>query len=158
MKNTGNFMKKMFLIFPFLIFSFTLSAQDTDSYENTKKEIETEFGIFPTLFAVYPKEALTGAWENWKQLNGPNSTIPPKYKELLQLAVAAQIPCDYCVYFHTASAKAYGATDEEIKEAVAQGAQTRHWSMILQGNGVDLEEFKSEFDAMMKHMADKSKK
>ena len=110
------------------------------------------------MFAVYPREALTGAWENWKQLNGPNSTIPPKYKELLQLAVAAQIPCDYCVYFHTASAKAYGATDEEIKEAVAQGAQTRHWSMILQGNGVDLEEFKSEFDAMMKHMADKSKK
>lgn len=158
MKNTYSLLKKMIFVIPFLFFSFTLCAQDIDSYEETKKEIETEFGVFPTLFAVYPKEALTGAWENWKQLNGPNSTIPPKYKELLQLAVAAQIPCDYCVYFHTASAKAYGATDEEIKEAVAQGAQTRHWSMILQGNGVDLEEFKSEFDAMMKHMADKSKK
>lgn len=158
MKNTYNLLKKMIFVIPFLFFSFTLCAQDTDNYEETKKEIETEFGVFPTLFDVYPREALTGAWENWKQLNGPNSTIPPKYKELLQLAVAAQIPCDYCVYFHTASAKAYGATDEEIKEAIAQGAQTRHWSMILQGNGVDFEEFKSEFDAMMKHMANKSKK
>ncbi len=158
MKKKSDFLKRMNFVIPFLFFSLTLCAQDTDSYEKTRKEIETEFGIFPTMFAVYPKEALTGAWENFKQLNGPNSKIPPKYRELLQLAVAAQIPCNYCVYFHTASAKAYGATDEEIKEAVAQGAQTRHWSMILQGNGIDLEEFKTEFDAMMKHMAGKSKK
>lgn len=157
MKKTSKFMKKIFLIFPFLIFSFTLSAQDTDSYEKTKKEIETEFGIFPTLFAVYPREALTGAWENWKQINGPKSMIPPKYRELLQLAVASQIPCDYCVYFHTESAKAHGATEEEIKEAIAHGAQTRHWSMILQGNQVNFEEFKTEFNDMMKHMSEKSK-
>jgi alkylhydroperoxidase/carboxymuconolactone decarboxylase family protein YurZ len=38
----------------------------------------------------------------------------------------------------------YGATDEEIQEAVAQGAQTRHWSMIVQGNQTDLEAWKSE--------------
>lgn len=157
MKKNGNFTKKMFLVIPFLFFSFILSAQDTDSYEETKKEIETEFGIFPTLFAVYPKEALTGAWENWKQINGPKSMIPPKYRELLQLSVSSQIPCDYCVYFHTESAKAYGATEEEIKEAVAHGAQTRHWSMILQGNQVDFEEFKTELNDMMKHMSEKSK-
>lgn len=156
MKKT-NHLKRMFFIIPFLFFSFTLSAQDTDNYEKAKKEIETEFGIFPTLFAVYPKPALSGAWETWKQLNGPNSTIPPKYRELLQLAVAAQIPCDYCIYFHTASAKAFGASDEEIKESVAQGAQTRQWSMVLQGNQVEFEKFKTEFDGMMKHMANKSK-
>ena len=109
------------------------------------------------MFAVYSKEALTGGWENWKQINGPKSMIPPKYRELLQLAVASQILCDYCVYFHTESAKAHGATEEEIKEAVAHGAQTRHWSMILQGNQVDFEKFKTEFNSMMKHMAEKSK-
>lgn len=156
MKKT-NHLKRFVYVIPFLFFSLTLCAQDTENYENTKKEIETEFGIFPTLFAVYPKAALSGAWENWKQLNGPESTIPPKYRELLQLAVAAQIPCDYCVYYHTASAKANGATEEEIKEAVAQGAQTRQWSMVLQGNQVDFEKFKTEFDGMMTHMANKSK-
>ena len=158
MKKTDNLVKRMILIIPFLFFSITLCAQDTDSFEKTKKEIETQFGMFPTMFAVYPKDALTGAWESWKQLNGPKSLIPPKYRELLQLAVASQIPCDYCIYFHTASAKAFGATDAEIQEAVAQGAQTRHWSMILQGNQVEFEKFNTEFDAMMKHMASKSKK
>lgn len=157
MKTTTNLMKRLLLIIPFILFSFTLSAQDSASFEETKKEIETEFGSFPTMFSVYPKAALKGAWENWKQLNGPDSMIPPKYREMIQLAVASQIPCDYCVYFHTASAKAHGASDEEIQEAVAQGAQTRQWSMILQGNQIDFDEFKTEFDAMMKHMADKSK-
>jgi AhpD family alkylhydroperoxidase len=152
-----NQLKRIIIIIPFLFFSLTLCAQDTNNYENAKKEIETEFGVFPTLFAVYPKPALSGAWETWKQLNGPKSTIPPKYRELLQLAVSAQIPCDYCIYFHTASAKAYGASDDEIKEAVAQGAQTRQWSMILQGNQVDFEKFKTEFDGMMNHMASRAK-
>jgi len=75
---------------------------------------------------------------------------------LLQLAVASQIPCNYCIYFHTASAKANGATDEEVQEAVAHGAATRHWSMILQGNQIDFEAFKTEFDTMMKYMSEKA--
>lgn len=153
----SNQLKRMIFLIPFLIFSVTLCAQDTDNYEKAKKEIVTEFGIFPAMFEAYPQHALAGAWESFKQLNGPNSKIPPKYKELLQLAVASQIPCNYCIYFHIASARAFGATDEEIKEAVAQGAQTRHWSMILQGNQVEYEKFKTEFDGMMVHMANRSK-
>ena len=92
----------------------------------------------------------------FKELKGPKSNIDAKNSELIQLAVAAQIPCDYCIYFHTASAKAYGATDDEIKEAVALGAETRHWSMILQGSQIDLEDFKMEFDQMMKYMAEQA--
>jgi AhpD family alkylhydroperoxidase len=78
------------------------------------------------------------------------------YRELIQLAVAAHITCDYCVYFHTESAKAYGAADEELKEAVAMGAQTRHWSMILQGAQIELEIFKKEFNQMMNYMDDQA--
>jgi AhpD family alkylhydroperoxidase len=76
---------------------------------------------------------------------------------LIGLAVASQIPCSYCVYFHTVSAKATGATDEEIKEAVAQGAMVRHWSMVINGAQIDLEEFKKEFQGMLEYMAEKSK-
>lgn len=136
--------------------SFQLSAQSNDAYQKTIKEIEEQFGIVPMMFKVFPDYALPGAWENFKALSSPESKIPPKYRELLQLAVAAQIPCQYCIYFHTAAAKAFGATEEEIQEAVAQGAQTRHWSMILQGNMIDFEAFKKEFDSMMKTMADKA--
>ncbi|MCM8569320.1 carboxymuconolactone decarboxylase family protein [Gramella jeungdoensis] len=148
---------KLLLIVPLLLISFTINAQDTSSYEKAKAEIEEEFGMFPKMFEIFPDHALAGAWENFKMLNSPESKIPAKYRELLQLAVASQIPCNYCIYYHSAAAKAYGATEEEIQEAVAQGAQTRHWSMILQGNQVDFEEFKAEFNAMMKHMASKSK-
>lgn len=157
MKNFNKWMIRIMFIIPFLFFSLGLSAQDTMSYENAKKEIEQEFGMFPTMFQVYPQHALAGAWENFKQLNSSKSMIPPKYRELIQLAVASQIPCDYCVYFHSASAKAFGASEEEIQEAIADGAQTRQWSMVLQGNQVDLDKFKSEFEAMMKYMSEKPK-
>ncbi|MNR00577.1 Carboxymuconolactone decarboxylase family protein [compost metagenome] len=150
--------KKVCLLITVFLISTTLFAQDNNAYEKAKTEIQEQFGVFPTLFKVYPKHALAGAWENFKQLNSPTSKIPPKYRELLQLAVASQIPCAYCIYFHTASAKSFGATDEEIQEAVAQGAATRQWSTILQGNQTDLAAFKTEFDAMMKYMSAKSKK
>ena len=149
-------MKRWLLLVTITLLSVGLYAQEM-SYENAKKEIEEEFGAFPTMFEVFPDHALAGAWENFKKLNSPESKIPAKYRELLQLAVAAQIPCDYCIYYHTASAKAHGATEEEIQEAIAQGAATRHWSTILQGNQVDFENFKTEFDSMMQHMAAKSK-
>ena len=35
-----------------------------------------------------------------------------------------------------------GFDEEEIKEAVALGAETRQWSMIIQGAQIDFEEFK----------------
>ncbi len=149
--------KGIIFIIPVLLITITLSAQDNSAYENAKNEIQESFGSFPSFFDVFPDHALSGAWETFKQLNGPDSKIPPKYRELLQLAVASQIPCDYCIYFHTASAKANGATDEEVREAVAQGAATRHWSTILQGNQIELEAFKTEFDAMMKYMSEKPK-
>ena len=141
-----------------LSLTVTSSAQEDPAYQKAIKEIEQEFGTVPVMFEVFPKYALAGAWENFKQLSSPESKIPPKYRELLQLAVAAQIPCQYCIYFHTAAAKAFGATEEEIQEAVAQGAQTRHWSMILQGNQINFETFKKEFDTMMKYMAENAAK
>lgn len=76
---------------------------------------------------------------------------------MLGLAVAAQIPCSYCVYFHTAAAKLNGATDEEIREAVAMSAIVRHWSTVLNGMQVDLAGFKRETDTVLRLAADKSK-
>src|SRR5476651_86004 len=91
------------------------------------------------------------------QLN-PKTQLSGKTKELIGLAVAAQIPCTYCIYFHTAAAKANGATDEEIREAVAMAAITRHWSTVLNGMQVDLPTFKRETDAVLKLASEKAKK
>ena len=148
----------MIFVIPVLLIAMTISAQDNDAYENAKNEIEQTFGSFLSMFEVFPKDALPGAWENFKQLQSPENVIPPKYRELMQLSVASQIPCVYCVYYHTTVAKAFGATDEEIKEAVAHGAQSRQWSMVLQGNQIAFEDFKAEVDAALKYMSEQAGK
>ena len=151
-----NIIKRMKFVIPVLLITVTLSAQTNDAYVNAKKEITQTFGTFLTMFEVFPEHALAGAWETFKQLQSPDNAIPPKYRELIQLSVASQIPCDYCIYYHVTVAKAFGATDEEIKEAVAHGAQTRHWSMVLQGNQIEFEDFKAEVDAALIYMSEKS--
>ena len=149
--------KGIILIISLFFITVNLSAQETDAYEKAKTEMEQTFGTFPSWFATYPKHALPEAWELYKTLKGPKSNISSKNAELIQLAVASQIPCVYCVYFHRVAAKGFGATDEEINEAIALGAETRHWSMVLQGSGISFEDFKTEFDAAMKYMSEKAK-
>jgi AhpD family alkylhydroperoxidase len=79
------------------------------------------------------------------QLN-PNTAIPGRYKELIGLAVAAQIPCHYCTYFHTEAARMNGASDEQIREAIAMSAITRHWSTVLNGSQIAPADFQKEAD------------
>ena len=54
----------------------------------------------------------------------------------------------YCVYVHDKNARAEGATEAEIREAVATAAHVRHWSTVLNGMGYDFEAFKAEVDKM----------
>jgi AhpD family alkylhydroperoxidase len=148
-----------FVIVAFSVFTLSLSAQKTEksSYESTKEEIEGTFGIFPQIFDAVPEYALSSLWESFKTITGPDSNLEPKYSELISLSVAAQIPCSYCVYFHTEMAKAHGATQQEIEDAVAQGAFTRQMSMIIQGSQIDMEEFKKEFHQMMDYASKHAK-
>jgi AhpD family alkylhydroperoxidase len=60
--------------------------------------------------------------------------------------VAAQIPCRYCVYAHMKGARAQGASEAEIREAVATAADVRQWSTVLNGMNYDFEAFKAEID------------
>jgi AhpD family alkylhydroperoxidase len=95
----------------------------------------------------FPPEALTAALEEQKAIMNPNGALDGRTKQLIAIAVAAQIPCQYCVYGHTAEAKKAGATPAQIKEAIAVAALIRHWSTVTNGNAVDFEKFKKEVDA-----------
>ena len=122
------------------------------------KDIQATLGMVPGFFKVFPQSGIAGAWAEFKtiQLN-PDTKLNGKTKELIGLAVAAQIPCTYCIYFHTAAAKANGATDEEISEAVAMAAISRHWSTVLNGMQVDLAAFKTDTDTVLKLAGEKAK-
>jgi AhpD family alkylhydroperoxidase len=125
----------------------------------TYQDIESTLGIVPGFFKAFPEAGIAGAWTEFKTLQVSDQTyLTPKVKQLIGLAVSAQVPCAYCVYFHTAVAKAYGATDDEIKEAVAMAAISRHWSTVLNGMAIDLPTFKREVDTSLRMAAEKSKK
>jgi AhpD family alkylhydroperoxidase len=133
------------------------SAENT-SAQATYQDIEQTLGMVPSFFKLFPEAGIAGAWNEFKsvQLN-PKTALNGKTKELIGLAISAQIPCQYCVYFHTAAAKANGATDEEIREAVAMSAIVRHWSTVLNGMQVDLAGFKHETDTVLRVAGEKAK-
>ena len=101
----------------------------------------------PFLKAIEPQAAVSSAWQEWMAVFNPKGALDGKTKELIGLAVAAQIPCQYCVYAHTLGAKHAGATDEQIKEAVAASGLVRKMSTELNGNQYDMAEFKRQIDA-----------
>lgn len=142
------------LVFAGLIGAGPASAQDAAA---TYRDIETTLGRVPTFFRLFPEGGIAGAWAEFKaiQLN-PQTALSGKEKELIGLAVSAQIPCTYCIYFHTAAAKANGATDQEIREAVAMAAISRHWSTVLNGMQVDFDGFRRETDEVLRLAAQRA--
>ena len=49
-----------------------------------------------------------------------------------------------------------GATEAEIQEAVAKSAEVSHWSTVINGAGIEFEEFKAEFDEILEHIKKQS--
>lgn len=126
--------------------------------EATYRDIEQTLGTVPTFFKMFPASGIAGGWAEFKAIQlSPKTRLDGKTKELIGLAVSAQVPCHYCVYFHTAAARANGATDEEIREAVAMAAISRHWSTVLNGMQVDFPAFKQETDTVLRLAAEKAK-
>lgn len=135
--------------------AFSLAhAASPDPYgaEQARADIKATLGFVPGFFNVFPDEGIAGAWDEFKsvQLN-PKTAVPSKYKELIALGVASQIPCEYCIYFHTKAATANGATERELKEAVAISAVVRHWSTLLNGALLDEGQFKKDLDQVVQN-------
>jgi AhpD family alkylhydroperoxidase len=136
-----------------------VAQESRKAAEETYRDIQATLGIVPGFFRAYPEAGLPGAWASFKQVQvNENTALNPKVKQLIGLAVAAQVPCAYCVYFHTEVAKAYGATPDEIKEAVALAAISRHWSTVLNGMAIDMATFKKEVDTSLRIAADRAAK
>lgn len=117
----------------------------------TYLDIHNTLGLVPSFLKAFPEEGIAGAWAELKSIQlRPQTALSTKQKELIGLAVAAQIPCKYCVYFHTQVGKQLGgASDAEVKEAIAMAAITRHWSTVLNGMQIDFGEFKQELATMI---------
>lgn len=135
-------------------------AQDSRmAAEEAYRDIQATLGVLPGFFRAFPEAGLPGAWASFKRVQvDENTALNPKVKQLIGLAVSAQVPCTYCVYFHTEVAKAYGATPDEIKEAVALAAILRHWSTVLNGMAIDMATFRTEVDTSLRVAAERAAK
>jgi len=120
-----------------------------------KADIQKTFGFMPQFVLKMPEELLPGLWEELKTLQmNPSTALSGRTKELIGLAVSAQVPCHYCIIGHTEFARLNGASDKEIGEAVAMAAITRHWSTFL--NGIQTDE--SHYRAEIARLVDNAKK
>jgi AhpD family alkylhydroperoxidase len=121
------------------------AAKPNPAAAAARADIGKTLGFVPQFFLKFPEEVLPGAWDEMKSLQlNPSTALPGRTKELVGLAVAAQIPCHYCIVAHTDFAKLHGASEAEIGEAVAMAAITRHWSTFLNGIQTDETKFRGE--------------
>lgn len=107
-------------------------------------EIKEALGLVPHFFSRIPTELLGPEWEIFKRLELGETLIPNKYKELMGVAIHAETKCRYCTLFHTEAAKLFGATDEEIQEAVHYAKASLGWSAYLNGMQEDYDSFAAE--------------
>lgn len=118
-----------------------------------RDELKNTFGIVPS-FALVQQPAQTRLW--WNAVRdfqlSDQTALSPKVKELIGLGVSAQIPCHYCVLFHTEAARLDGATEAEIQEAIFMASLTRQGSTILNGAQLDEATFDRELKQIVAHI------
>ncbi|MFP5319838.1 MAG: carboxymuconolactone decarboxylase family protein [Acidimicrobiia bacterium] len=116
------------------------------------REMKEMFGEVITFIDEIPDQFIDAEWDLIKRVQFGETLIPNKYKELIGLSVAAATKCRYCALFHTESAKLFGATDEEVEEAVHYTKLIVGWSTYINGMQVDYQEFKAQVDRVVEHV------
>jgi AhpD family alkylhydroperoxidase len=114
------------------------------SREDVFKEIEEMFGLVPSMFKELPDSSLELEWHLFKKVQFDNGPIPNKYRELIGLGISSVTKCKYCIFFHTELAKLYGATQEEIEDALHYAKSSVGWSTYISGHQIDFDQFKKE--------------
>lgn len=84
----------------------------------------TDLSLLKEMKKLAPAEF--DAWAGLDSIVGrEGSAIPPKYRELIAIAVACTTQCPYCIEVHTKAAKKAGASREEVVEASLLAAALR---------------------------------
>ncbi len=127
-------------------------------YENTLKDIEKTYGIVPGFMKGLPQEVLIHDWPLMKKYSVEETKIPAKYRELMGLAVAANIKCPYCQLFHKSAAQMMGATPEEFAEVAFLASFTSRWSAMIHAQHYDYDTYAQETQKIGEHLSKAAKK
>jgi AhpD family alkylhydroperoxidase len=129
------------------------AAEPITDAASAYRDIERTFGTVPMFLKAFPVLAIAPAWREITDLElGQATQLDGKTKELIGVAVASQVPCRFCVSFHTEVARMNGAGDDELHEAVAIAALSRHWATIITGSLVDEPQFRRDIDQLARQL------
>jgi AhpD family alkylhydroperoxidase len=118
-----------------------------------RKELETTFGFVPTFALTTTPTGLRLWWSAVRDFQLSDKTaLDGKTKELIGLGVSSQIPCHYCVLFHTEAARINGASETEIQEAIFMASLTRQGSTLLNGAQIDNTVFDKEMREIVSYI------
>jgi AhpD family alkylhydroperoxidase len=124
----------------------TMATTSTEGdVEATREDIEASLGVVPGFWDLNDEDLLN-EWPTFKRFALEETAIPPKYRELIGLVIAANIECPYCQHFHREAAKMHGATDEELREIAFLSRWTARYSSVIHGVNYDPDTFEDEFD------------
>lgn len=124
--------------------------------EKIYNEITEALGQVPTFLQEQPEETLESEWTLFKKaVLTDQSSIPPKYRELIGIAAAAVKQCWYCTNFHTGVAGLHGASEEEIREAVLLAKFGAGWSTYFNGTNYDKDNFLKELQEVGEYISNK---
>jgi AhpD family alkylhydroperoxidase len=127
-------------------------------YEDTLMDIKKTFGFVPGFMKGLPQDVLMHDWPLMKKYTLGESKVPAKYRELLGLAVAANIKCPYCQLFHKSVAQMYGATPEEFAEIAFLASYTSRWSAMIHAQHYDYDTFAKETQQIGEYLSKGAKK
>jgi len=120
--------------------------------EGIYSEMEQTLGLVPSFFKSIPDSTLELEWELFKRIELDETPIPNKYRELIGVAIAGVTKCRYCAFYHTEAARLFGATEEEIEDAMHYAKTVAGWSTYVNGLQLDYEEFKDEVLRVCEHV------
>ena len=123
------------------------------NYEEILMDIEATLGIVPGFMKALPADVLAAEWPLMKKYVLGESKIPGKYREMIALAIAANLKCPYCELFHTGTAKLHGVSDEELKEVYFLASFTTRWSAMIHAQHYDYDKFVEEFTKIGEHLS-----
>ncbi len=121
-------------------------------YDGTLEDIRKSLGIVPGFMKGLPQDTLVNEWPMFKKYTLGESEIPGKYREMIGLAIAANIKCPYCQLFHTGAAKMQGATDKELSEIAFLASYTARWSSMIHAQHYDYNTFVKETEQIGAHL------
>lgn len=131
----------------------TTSNPPSNLPADLQTELKQTFGIVPSFAHVLPPAQFRLWWGQVRDYQLSDKTaLDGKTKELIGLGVSAQIPCHYCVLFHTEAARLNGASETEIQEAIFMASLTRQGSTILNGSALPQATFDKELGQIVSYL------